>query len=720
MIDISTHNSGNDLAAGTYDVYLFGDAGYTQQMAKTTITVVAGSVATDKTAYGYGEDIVITAEASSALTSAGAWVGLYKSTDTPGADTPSLAYYYVSDFAGRAVVLQDLVTSSSVTGLTAPLEAGNYKVCLFADSGYSNIADTAEITVSANVSAKFTNGAYEVDNLSDGFANGTVALELADGSFGYMGGGDVALYWADAEGKPLSGYTALAKNKIKNTLTTFDLYTHTIIPEGAEALVAYVSYDGTEGSEGYVIELPEGTATYSFGDGDYTEFQMVSDLHVTSELSETVDGGTLIDQYYHVNDNAHFEMMLEDIAENSPESIGIFVNGDIANNGLKVEFDQTASIYNSVAEAKGTLPAMYVSLGNHDSYLGNIDAFVDYANSLLGEDEQITVAAPYYSKDINGTKFIFLSGDNSDYYGLYSANPNSNDAELSDAQLAWLDSELAENEANGGKPVFVMLHQAIQNTVAGSFEGQDWDGVVNIDEFKAVLNKYNNVILLGGHSHWEINSPNNMYAGSADLPVAINTASVGYLWSDYSGAEGGEWIEGSQGFYVRAYEDKTVFLGRDFENQKWIPSACYVIYNEDVNASSVTLDVDSSLAASDYLSNPNGRTVTFATSDKNIVQVASDGTITGVALGSATVTVTAAATDTEVVTREKSTLPLQTTRFPTKLKQCLATPLTLATISAHTSATLKTARKATLQSPATALPLTETPRASLPPRASGL
>ncbi|MBQ4105221.1 MAG: metallophosphoesterase [Clostridia bacterium] len=669
--NVSVNNNGVSLPVGEYDVYLFGDSGYNKIQAQTTISIVGGTIDTDRDTYGLGEDIIVTA--TSCTTSSGAWVGLYKVSDVDkgfSADNPSLSWYSMSTYPCVSVVFQDLGNDANSRPLTVT-EPGEYVAYVFGDSGYSDIQAATYFTIEDEVKGHFSNGAYLVDDLNDGFANGTVVLEVASDRYGVIGNTDTAVFWADADGNPLEGYTALAKTQVYKNIISFDMYTHTFIPEGAQSLMAFVAYNGKVGTQGYKIPLPTGTVTYNNLDENIlSEFQMVSDLHVTSNKAKNVDGGALIDQYYHVNDNDHVQMMFEDIAENSPESVGIFANGDIANNGLKVEFEEVDSIYNSV---NGTLPPMYVSLGNHDSYPGDITEFVNYANSL-GAD--ITSDAPYYAKDINGYKYIFLAGDNDAYYGLYSAS-NSNDAELSATQLQWLDEQLAENEANGGKPVFVMLHQAIANTVAGSFDGQDWDGVVNIDAFKAILNKYNNVILLGGHSHWEINSPNNLFAGSADLPVAINTASVGYLWSDYSGVAGGEWIEGSQGFYVRTYEDKVVFLGRDFVNQKWIPSACYVLYNEDVNAESMSLDMDEEVAVSEYLRNPKGRDVSFATSDKNIVQVDADGTITATGVGSAVVTVTAIATDSEVVTREKIKITVTNQAISDDIKEELGEPLNL-------------------------------------------
>ena len=660
------------IPVGEYDLYLI--TGSNTVGAMTSIKVSNATINLDKYEYDYGDNVIVSAK--SVTESSNAWVGLYNTNQlgggTPNSQIISLAWYYISAYSGKTLTFQDLATNAYGTGLQNPLEPGDYIIYVFGDGGYGNVQATKTFTVYENVVARFDSAAYQIDNVADGFANGKVAVKLASDSYHMINRADVSLYWADVDGNILQDYTSLAKFRITGLVSEAELYDHTIIPEGAETLMAYVSFNGVDSAYGYMMSLPSNCATFDGLDENIlSEFQMVSDLHITDDVVSGMDGED------HIYDNDHFRMMLRDIAINSKNSQGIFVNGDIANNGLQTEYAYVKSIYNTVNSMNGrSLPKMYVSLGNHDSYPGNINEFISYAQSL-GAD--MDTNKPYYAQNVNGYNYIFLGGDNADYYGLNSAPINSNDAELSATQLEWLDAQLADNEQNNdGKPVFVMLHQAIANTVAGSFDGQDWDGVVNVDALKAVLNKYNNVILLGGHSHWEINSPNNMYAGSSGLPVAINTASVGYLWSDYN-SDDGYYIPGTQGFYVRVYEDKVVFLGRDFENSKWIPSACYVIYNEDVSVEvpSVILNVDETTDVTSCINNPKGRTLSFATTDKNIVQVDENGIVTATGLGTAEIIVTAEPTDTEVVTREKIKFMVSNETVSEEVENLLSGPLNI-------------------------------------------
>jgi len=148
---------------------------------------------------------------------------------------------------------------------------------------------------------------------------------------------------------------------------------------------------------------------------------MVSDLHITTDNVTTYPNGqNLINDWYHVNSNWFYQMLLYDVTAHSPNSSDIFVNGDIANNGLAEEYANIEAL-SSVVEAEGRpypIPPMYINMGNHDSYPGNIDAYINYANSL---GAGITAEKPYYSKMVNGYKYIFLAGDNTAYYGLHNS-----------------------------------------------------------------------------------------------------------------------------------------------------------------------------------------------------------------------------------------------------------------------------------------------------------
>jgi hypothetical protein len=84
--------------------------------------------------------------------------------------------------------------------------------------------------------------------------------------------------------------------------------------------------------------------------------------------------------------------------------------------------------------------------------------------------------------------------------------------------------------------------------------------------------------MFNGHSHWYFDADRNIHVEEG-MPTIFNCSSVGYLWNDYNLVEG-EYEMGSQGYYVRVYEDRIEVLGRNFEKEdrNWASSAQFVVY----------------------------------------------------------------------------------------------------------------------------------------------
>ncbi len=492
------------------------------------------------------------------------------------------------------------------------------------------VAGSIPAVWAASAPANLTSMKYCIDDLYDGFANGSVTVTAPSSLV--KSKADCVMYWADSSGKPLAEYTELARFKIKSTTTTFEMYAHTIIPENARKLIAFASVDGVLSGRAVSIDLPSSCVYQTDEDELISEFQMISDIHIVTPEMAT--------DRYTIDNNEHFAQVLRDIKQNSPNSVGIFVDGDIADHGLLAEFEQLMTIYNSVSG----VPRLHISIGNHDGVQGNPDSqFQKYAAKLNPSVKPDTV---YYDEWVNGYHYIYLGNDDT--------SNRSCDANLSDAQLAWLDSLLAEDSKNDPeKPVFVLLHQPIYDTVAGSLEGEGWDGVIQEEKLKSVLRKYGQVHIFGGHSHWDLNSPRCMNPGSADTPVGFNTASTAYLWSVYDCDAHGRYLKGSQGYYVRVYKDKVIYLGRDFEQQKFIPSAVFVVDSHDisVDADSYTLSVGGSSVNLNAYST-TAQELVYSSSNPLVAAVDKTGTVKALRPGVAQITVTALATDTKTIARK--------------------------------------------------------------------
>ena len=580
--------------------------------AGTSSTV---SLKTDKTEYEYGEDIVVTAMGGTDT----AWVGIYNKGDKPGNGTGEVAsifWYYSNndDNKGKSIVIQ----GKGHTNGTLP--AGVYEIHLFSDSGY-NVIKTVEITITGGPEdCKLTSISYDLDNETDGLANGTVTV-TADSSA--AAGTDCIMYWADEKGELLEEYTPLAKFRLTGIKTTHEMYDYTIIPEGAKTLIAQMSNKGTVIGDAVSTELPEG-CNYIIEDDYNVEFQLISDIHIGKNNAA---------------DN-HFTQMLEDVRVNSPESIGIFVNGDIADSGVQAQYEKLISLYNAV-KAKGRVPELHIAIGNHDWSSGNPNGqFQKYVNKLNPAVETETV---YYDETIAGYHFIYLGGEENNLHAV-----------LSEKQLSWFDNRMQEITAEDPeKPVFVLLHQPLYNTVAGTLPGQDWDGVADEDSLKNILKKYDQIIIAGGHSHWELDSERNMYPGDENMSVAVNTASVAYLWTSYN-TSGGEDAPGSHGYFVRVYDDKVLFLGRDIENSRFVSSGMFVVEKNPINTSKeeYTIDLENTLVDM-KASAVGGGELTFESSNPDVVRVIEDGVLKAKKEGTATITISAPATDRYVKNSEQ-------------------------------------------------------------------
>ena len=305
---------------------------------------------------------------------------------------------------------------------------------------------------------------------------------------------------------------------------------------------AFTVYGTVEGIE----EKAKANVTVIEGNGPLFSFEVFSDTHITKNLEST--------------SSKNLDKALKEIKEineaNESNSIGLMINGDVTDSGLKYEWD----LYNEILENNNiSTSEIYETYGNHDTwgptFQQSLDFFYEYTKT-----EKV-----YFDKWINDYHFIFLGSEKS----------NGNSAWLSETQLKWFEEKLAEG-AEDGKPVFVFLHQGLVDTAAGTKAYQGWHGVTQDKEMKEIIKKYPQVMMFSGHSHWELKSKDTVYNDT--YATFVNTGSTSYLWNDAD-----EHIYRSEGWLLDVYEDKIVLKGRDFTNEVWVEEAQYTVnYPEDM------------------------------------------------------------------------------------------------------------------------------------------
>ena len=595
------------LPAGRYVLYFVenGSKGVGSRDTRSEVYFDVLGATVEKTEFAYGEPIMVTGYGSGKD-----WIGiaiLDSSNGTGYRYSGSIRWRYIEHQTTRADesgfgsgVAFDIRESklAAVAAEAGDLPPGEYVLIVGLDdcaatgvSPYTYIP----ITISAEAPAKPASVVYDLTSEKTGLAGGTLTVTFNDSDMELSKKpSKVELYWADENGNALGGYNAIGSRFITGATTAIEMTESLVIPEEAKMLMVR-AYNGAGSAEAVGVALPESRSYRDMGD-KVTSFQIVSDMHIGANQQSIT----------------HANLMFADIIANDPDSVGIFVAGDAADHGQVAEYEELFRLWETANE-NGLSAPLYIGVGNHEmmkntsghgynnDYTVQIERFLSYANLNLSASEQTDT--PYYYVNRGGQHFIFLA---TEYCGTH--------AYLSDAQLAWLEDTL-EEVASDGDPVFILLHQPMYNTVAGSLANEDgskrqgWDGVIAGDDnfaawleltaangkgasdhslmygqyeapLREILAKYPSAMMFGGHSHWIMESIGNIHEASDTQPnYLLNTASVSYLWTDNDELHGGyDPGAGSQGYYVTVYENCIEFRGRDFRNGEWISNAYYRIW----------------------------------------------------------------------------------------------------------------------------------------------
>ena len=555
----SSRESLYSLPAGEYTVFIMPDdlsvkSGYDKILASVDITITADPnaipkltapaqdnfIVTDKTEYYVGEPVWVLTGSKNA--GGKDWIGIFPK----GHIGASIYWEYVSDLKGSAFNIKHSSHSGFSMSDYFGLPAGEYTLYLIPDNltGPNGIpvaltsVDIKIVKDPTKIAKAPLSATYKLKNDTDGMADGTLTINLPEDHCA----DDIYMWWANDAGK-LEGYTRLARFKVTGTTVVHEMTPNTIIPAGATKLLIYTYNDSNGISESCLeVKLPDGAASKDFGEV-LSEFQIVSDIHIKADASN---------EY-----SKHFIGMLNDVVKNSPNSVGIFTVGDNVDRGDTASYwTYFRKHYESVKNA----PAIYLGIGNHE-YIGtNYTEGLKQFLANLNFPDGSTFDKPYYDVWVNGYHYIFI------------ASENTGSSNLSKTQLKWLEEKINENR--DGRPIFVFHHQPMLDTTSGSSAAEGWSGINNYSQLMAIVDKYPEVMMFNGHTHWILDSDNCMYEG--ENVKIFNTSSVAYLWHSYDIVTG-ERQTGSEGYYVRIYKDKIAVLGRDFVTGEWVASAQFLV-----------------------------------------------------------------------------------------------------------------------------------------------
>ena len=385
--------------------------------------------------------------------------------------------------------------------------------------------------------------AFTATPLYVGTAEGSLAITAPAGAAarGYL------VAWGNADG-PLADYKHFPEIAATGERTVYYMPESIFVPTEADRLLVYAVYeDGAVSLDYATAYLPIEFFTYDYGTPIF-EFGVASDIHINEENFE--------------NYNDHFKALLADLKATVPGCDALYINGDIADWGKEVEYQMFRQF---IDEAALSFP-VYANYGNHDSRDPNTPGFFrQYANSF-------DLDTMYYTVETEEANFILFvsSATNRLHEYLYLDTEN----------LAWLEETLATLATNG-KKTFLMFHQPLANTVAGSeiAEGElsyvravrHTEVSADEDIFSILLN-YPDVVLFTSHTHYTLEAEGTMRPRDS-YPYMINTAATAYI----AKGDGVRHHEEAQALYVAVYEDKVLVRGRDVLNGKWLPTAQFVL-----------------------------------------------------------------------------------------------------------------------------------------------
>jgi len=268
-------------------------------------------------------------------------------------------------------------------------------------------------------------------------------------------------------------------------------------------------------------------------DGLKLQFSAIADTHIT------------INEFGNINNLAK---SLQDMRASQVRQDALVLVGDNGGRSGMTNYLTLYSLLSHYNPAKNILAA----IGNHDldgiSWLGYgpQERHQFYYRSLTCAD---TGGKPYYNREINGYTFIVLG---SEYEIWPMEGEDAPRGYLSQAQLDWLDDSI--RAAAAGKPVFIFMHQTLNNLHA-------WGGIgEQSEDLRAILERYPNIIIFNGHMH---NPPGMRQVNGVtfvNLPAFVTRDNN---------------PEPCRGFQVEVYDGEVILRARDYLNSEWLTANVY-------------------------------------------------------------------------------------------------------------------------------------------------
>ncbi|MFB7209019.1 metallophosphoesterase family protein [Streptomyces sp. NPDC056255] len=300
-------------------------------------------------------------------------------------------------------------------------------------------------------------------------------------------------------------------------------------------------------------------APYRPGKGRTVRFNIISDIQ-----GDLTDFGKALDDLHRIN----------------PDSAGLGIAGDITPRGYDFEYAAVRQTLERHPHPKNVAWA----IGNHEFYVPkysdpNTLAQATWPNgttedSLFRSFYNFAGRNKVYSETSFGGVPVLSLG--TERYSHYHDAKLWDEVWISDEQFAWLEDRLAY-WARRRRPVMVMTHHPLPNTVSGTHNKLYLNDYLQPDRLLSILGRHKDVFLFSGHTHWDLNLSDwvvrRVVPGTGNLEgfTVVNTAAVQVGWMD--DGKGGEVSLGdafAQGLQVEVGPHSVVIKARDFTTGTWL------------------------------------------------------------------------------------------------------------------------------------------------------
>lgn len=237
-----------------------------------------------------------------------------------------------------------------------------------------------------------------------------------------------------------------------------------------------------------------------------------------------------------------------DVLNSSEKTDALLLAGDIADYGLKKEYERFFRVFLKYKDKM----KLFVTMGNHDARF-----FFKSASTVTNSNIEKLLGIKlhgktYYSYDVKGYRFIVICTEKAVLEKAY----------ISPEQISFLDREL-KSATSEGKPCFVMCHQPFAFTHGLPEVWKTGDMGEQNDEVRAVMEKYKNVFFINGHLHGGVcnyveevlNKESNVI--SISIPCYRKENNFGHT-------------DAGVGYYCEVYDGKVIFRARNFLKGEYV------------------------------------------------------------------------------------------------------------------------------------------------------